>query len=418
MIYHRLYGLAPSRTMNAHRNKLALFVSCTALLSTAGLTSLGLAKIPEVRLAPADASIGARVGASVAADKDTVVLGAPDDDEGGPFAGAIYVYARHGQTWQKQTKLLGRKTDGFRSFGEAVALSGNALLVGAPFDGPAGDASGAAYVYARSGKQWIEQARLVPKDSAPAQLFGDAVAIDENTAVVGAFLDSERAPNAGAVYVFKRNSSKWIQTAKLTASDASEYGFFGSALAVKGLTIVVGSPIAQTAYVFTERDGRWIQQAILTASDASFATYTSFGAAVATDGATIVIGAPTDAPTEVNMGSVYVFRAKGQTWIEQSKLSASDAAGGDEFGTSVAIDGAQLAVGSPYHDGSNNGALYVFAQHGSTWRQQELFTGHPPTAFLGSSVSLVGKNVVGGAPAFVEYNGRQSAGAGYIYRVR
>ena len=374
------------------------------------------AKTPEARLAPNDAAIGARVGASVAVEKDLVVLGAPDDDEAGPFAGAVYVFARHGQTWQKQAKLLGRTTDGFRAFGEAVAVSRDVIVVGAPFDG--GDASGAVYVYARKGNRWIEQARLVPGDSAPNQLFGDAVAVDGNTLVVGAFLDGQRAPNAGAVYVFTRTGNTWSQRAKLTASDASEYAFFGSALAIKGQTVVVGSPIAQTAYVFSGHKGNWTEQAILHAPDADVSTYTAFGAAVALDGSTIAIGAPMDAPFAPKTGSVYTFKAKAGGWVQQSKLSASDAAGEDEFGTSVAVEGNRIAVGAPYHDSSNNGALYLFTAQGTRWRETEIITGEPPTAFLGSSVALTAKTLVGGAPAFVDYTGLQSAGAGYVFPTR
>src|SRR6187200_2165933 len=125
--------------MTHHPFRSTLFVVSVAALLTASLASPGFAKTDEQRLAPADASIGARVGASVDVDKDTLVLGAPDDQESGPFGGAVYVFERKGQNWQRTAKLLGPDSSGFREFGESVAVSGNTIVVGAPFDGPIGE---------------------------------------------------------------------------------------------------------------------------------------------------------------------------------------------------------------------------------------------------------------------------------------
>lgn len=393
-----------------------LFVVSVAALSTAVSASAVSAKTSEQRLAPADASIGARVGASVDVDKDTLVLGAPDDQESGPFGGAVYVFEKKGQNWQRAAKLLGPAPAGYREFGESVAVSGHTIVVGAPFDGPIGESRGAAYVYARTGGKWTLQAKLTAADSSLNQLFGDAVAIDGNTIAVGAFLDSAAAPNAGAVYVFKRSGNKWTQSAKLTASDASEFAFFGAALAVEDKTIAIGAPVAETAYVFTERGGQWTETAILTAPDASISDYSAFGASVALNDSTIVVGAPTEGTYAPRTGAAYTFSRKGKRWTAETKLRASDAGGEDEFGTSVDVDGKQIAVGSPYRDDFNNGAIYLFRSRGNDWREDQVLTGHPTTPFLGASVALKKHALIAGAPGFVEYTGLQSAGAGYIYR--
>jgi len=346
------------------------------------------------------------------------VLGAPDDQEAGPFAGAVYVFERQGQTWKRTAKLLGPATSGFREFGEAVAISGNTLVVGAPFDGPEGESRGAAYVYARKGKQWTLEARLTPSDSSLNQLFGDAVAISGTTIVVGAFLDSEAAPNAGAAYVFERIGSTWTQRAKLTASNASEFAFFGAALAIDGKTLLVGSPIAGMADVFGLRASTWTEQAILTAYDQSPADYNAFGSSVALDDSTLIIGAPLDGAGAPNTGAAYVFTKKGNTWTAQSKLLPADGAGSDEFGTSVAVDDKQVAVGAPYHGESNSGAVYVFQARGNEWRADGKVTGTSGDAFLGASVALVKNSLLGGAPGFVDFGGTQSAGAGYVFPAR
>jgi hypothetical protein len=400
--------------MSYHSFRSWIFVVCTCLSLATAFSATSMAKTAATRLPTADASIGARVGASVDVDKDYLVLGAPDDLEAGPFAGAVYVFERQGQTWRRQAKLLGPATSGFREFGEAVAVSGNTIVIGAPFDGPEGESRGAAYVYERKGNEWILQARLTPSDSALNQLFGDAVAIDGSTIVVGAFLDSASAPNAGAAYVFERVGNAWTQRAKLTASDASEFAFFGAALAIEQKTILVGSPIAGTAHVFSLNGGTWKEQVILKAFDQSTSDYSAFGSSVALDGSTIVIGAPLDGSGAPGTGAAYTFSKKGDGWIAQAKLSAADGKGSDEFGTAVAVDGKQVAVGAPYHDDANTGAVYVFQAHGNEWRQEDQVAGDPAAAFLGGAVALRKKTLVAGAPAFVDFSGFQSAGAGYV----
>jgi len=367
------------------------------------------------RLSTPDAAIGARVGASVAIDKNIIVVGAPDDDEAGPFAGAAYVFVRQGHTWEQSAKLLGPATSGFRSFGESVAVSHNVVVIGAPFDGPGGDGSGAVYVYVHNGSRWTRQARLTASDASANQLFGDAVAIDGSTLVVGAFLDGERAPNAGAAYVFTRKGSLWTQQAKLTASNASEFAFFGSAVAVKGDHVVVGAPTAETAYVFTQHGKAWTEDAVLSASDALEGDYSAFGAAVAIDHDTVLIGAPTEGHAAPETGAAYLFRRHGHRWAQDQKIIAPDGVGEDEFGTSVAIEGKQLVVGAPFREPGNQGALYIFDEHGHTWKHRRTLTADPTTAFLGSSVALQDDVLVGGAPAFVEFDGLQSAGGAYVF---
>ena len=404
--------------MSSHSFRSWFVVVCASVSLVGAFASSAAAKTGATHLAPVDASIGARVGASVDVDKDTLVLGAPDDLEAGPFAGAVYVFGRKGQSWKLEAKLLGPDTSGFREFGEAVAISGDTIVVGAPFDGPEGESRGAAYVYTRKGNAWSLQTRLTPSDPAPNQLFGDAVAIDGDTIVVGAFLDSVAAPNAGAAYVFERASKTWTQRAKLTASDASEFAFFGAALAIEGKNIVVGSPIAGTAYVFAPRGQTWVQQAILRPYDESPSTYNAFGASVALDGSTIVVGAPLEGTGAPGTGAVYTFQKQGSTWTAQPKLVGSDLEGNDEFGTAVAVEGKHIAVGAPYHGASNTGAVFVFEKHGAKWQQSQEFTADPTTAFLGAAVALNKNALVAGAPAFVDFGGKQSAGAGFVFQTK
>lgn len=391
-------------------------IFASGLIAATGL-STGFAITAEAYLEPTDASIGARVGASVGVDDNTLVLGAPNDDEAGPFAGAAFVYERTAGTWQRTAKLLGPTTDGFRLFGEAVAISGNVVVVGAPFDGPYGFASGAVYIYERADGQWMLHSRITPVDPAVNQQFGDAVAFDGTAIVVGAFLDNTSASNAGAAYVFARSGNAWTQQAKLTASDPSNFAFFGSAVAVSGKKIVVGAPTAETAYVFEKSGEHWIEQAILTAFDGTLENYSAFGGAVAVHKSIIAVGAPLEATNVRKAGAVYVF-SKTDDWTMQNKLTTATAMEEDELGTSVAVHGHHIAVGSPYHGHFNEGAVYLFRARGKEWQETSIFTGDPLTAFLGAAVSLQKDTLVAGAPSFVDFTGTRGIGGGYVFRTR
>lgn len=388
----------------------------TARLLTAVIvlfTGFSNLQAASARLVPTDASIGARAGAAVSVDHDTLVVGAPDDDAAGPFAGSVYVYTRHGNSWQKQSKIVGPATTGYRSFGESVGVSRNVIVVGAPFEATDGNSTGAAYVYVRTGNKWNLQARLSPQDAATNQQFGNSVAIEDGAIVVGAFLDSATQRNAGAAYVFTRSGTTWSQRAKLTASDASPYAFFGSSVAISNLNVIVGSPTVETAYVFAPGKNTWTQQALLTADDALEGDYSAFGASVSIDGNTVVVGAATEGMYAVQAGAAYVYRRSGGKWSQQRKLSAADGVTGDEFGTSVSLAGHVIAVGAPYHGDRNQGVVYVFdAKTGTPLRQ--IAAGAPGSAFLGQSVDCSTEAIAVGAPAFPEFT-VSPAGAALVF---
>ena len=350
-----------------------------------------------------DPAADARLGSAVAIKDNVIVVGAPDDSERAPLAGAVHVFRfRHG-SWARQAKLFGPPTTGFRAFGESVGVSRDIIVVGAPHDDPHGPASGAAYVYARNGDEWVLQTRLAPHDPGPDLQFGDAVAIDGDTIAVGAYLDNERARNAGAVYIFHRYGNRWRQIAKLTASDASEFAFFGAAVSVKDRSIAVGAPTAETAYLFTRQSGRYRQEAILKPKPQPGADYSAFGAAVDLDKHTLIVGAPLDSTRGLRSGAAYAYRRIGHHVIPQIKLFSPDAEPEDEFGTSLAVDGSTVIVGAPFASDRNRGAAYVYRiRPHRGWFESTLSpTTHLDVFFFGLAVDLDDRFAVFGAPAFV-----------------
>ncbi|ACB73667.1 FG-GAP repeat protein [Opitutus terrae] len=373
------------------------------------------------RITAAGLPAGSRFGAAVSLSGHTLVLGAPDDSTSTPYAGSAYVFLRQDGVWRQQARLTGPATEGYRSFGETVAVDGDTLVVGAPFDDPDGYASGAAYVYGRSGTSWQLRAVLRPADPAEDKQFGHAVAIDNDVIVVGAFLDSDYALYSGAAYVFTSATGPWTQVAKLTASDPSEVAFFGSAVAIQDHTIVVGAPVAESAYVFGRRSGRYVQVARLRSNDYDpDDTYVAFGAAVSVDAGRIAVGAPLAAFNGVQSGAAYVFGKSGSNWVQQARVLAQGGQPETEFGTAVALRQNTLVVGAPYEGDQNQGAVFVYQLVNAEWTQNARLTApaKPAVAFLGISVAAGTDGVVGGAPGY-SYEGATSVvGAAEVFAPR
>jgi hypothetical protein len=181
----------------------------------------------------------------VAISVNTAVIGAEKDDTpGGADAGSAYVFVRSGTTWSQQAKLTASDGADDDRFGGSVAVAEDTAVVGSGRDdNEAGTDAGSAYAFVRSGTTWTEQDKLTAPDGDSEDRFGDAVALDGNVAVVGAFADDiQEGTDAGSASVFTRSGSTWIPRAKITAPDADGNDNFGDSVAVDGTTAVVGAP--------------------------------------------------------------------------------------------------------------------------------------------------------------------------------
>ncbi len=324
------------------------------------------------KLTASDAATGDYFGSRVAIDGDTVVVSAYDDDSNS-YTGSAYVFRTTdgGTTYVEVAKLTA--SDPYDEFGSSVALDGDTVVVGAW--GNHGDTdSGAVYVY-RTTDGWAThvEIKLTAADAASLDEFGDSVAIDGDTVLIGApgCPYSSCPAVSGAAYVFRTTDggASYGQVAKLTASDAAKKDNFGGSVAIDGDTVVVGASGGDAAYVFRTSDGgvMYGQVAKLTAADA--ASYDYFGVSVAIDGGTIVVGDFVDDGGGFPSGAVYVYRTSdgGATYAQVAKLTASDGASMDFFGGPVAIDGGTIVVGAPEDDdgGESSGSAYVYSDTGS-----------------------------------------------------
>jgi uncharacterized repeat protein (TIGR01451 family) len=376
----------------------------------------------QQRLLAQDGAASDWFGSSVSVSGDTVVVGAPRDDF---EKGSAYVFVRSGTTWTFQQKLLASDGADHDEFGYALSLSGDTLVSGAPFHT---FVAGAAYVFVRSGTTWVEQQKLMASDAASFDRFGFSVSVSADTVVAGAiFGDSPAGSDVGSAYVFVRSGTIWTQQQELAAPDGAASDEFGFSVSVSVDSVVVGVPLddnaggadAGSAYVFVRSGAIWTQQQKLTASDGAAAD--KFGTSVSLSADTAIVGAPSDdLPGAGDAGSGYVFVRSGTTWTEQAKLTASDAAAGDFLGHSVAVSADTVVAGAPADDipaGTDAGSAYVFVRSGTAWsEQQKVVASESGTAhdFFGGAASISGDTVVVGAPGD-DTGAGVDAGSAYVF---
>jgi hypothetical protein len=206
----------------------------------------------QTALAPDRGTGAGRFGWSVALEGDTALVGDPASDEpNGRAAGSVHVYERTGGAWRPQAPLVPDDGDTGDFFGGAVTLEGDTAVIGAPEDDdPNGERAGSAYVFERTDDGWRQHAKLVPDDGDPIDLFGVAVALSGDTALIGARVDEDpHGEAAGSAYVFERTDSGWRQLVKLAAADGESHDIFGRSVALAGDTALIGTTRAG-AYVF------------------------------------------------------------------------------------------------------------------------------------------------------------------------
>ena len=338
------------------------------------------------------------VATAVAAPKsldDTVAIQQRSDDS---------FQSSHLVTWNETQKLLAVDGETGDQFGISLALDGDTALIGAQRDNDNGLHSGSAYVFSRDDTVWSQQAKLnASYDGNEEDHFGFCASLSGDTALIGAPDDDDNGVDSGSAYVFTRSDSVWIQQAKLLALDGADSDEYGWSVSLSGDTAFIGAPgdddkgnDSGSVYVFKRMGPLWTQQQKLSALDATSNDY--FGFSLSLDNDTAIIGAPGD---DTYQGSVYVFIRIGTTWTQQAKLQASDGLLLDEFGYSVSLSGDTLLVGAYMDDNQdeNDGSAYVFSRTDTTWIQQDKLEASDSSVDdrFGISVSLSGDTALIGA---------------------
>jgi predicted amidohydrolase len=375
------------------------------------------------KLTASDAADYDQFGISVAIEGDYIVVGAYGDDDAGSFSGSAYIFQRTETGWHQLQKLTPSDGQAHHFFGNSVAVRGHNAIVGANGDDTNGTDSGSAYIFRQSGGLWSQTEKLTPSDGTAGDYFGTSVAMDGNRAVAGAPGDDESGNNDGSAYVFEYTGDSWIQTQKLTAAEGASDDQFGSSVAVSSDSIIVGAHLddangtnSGSAYVFQHSEGAWSQLQKLNPSDANAESF--FGCSVSICGPYALVGASGDDGFGAQSGAAYLFKHEGATWIEYAKLTPSDYAPWDFFGSSVSISDGHAVVGAPSHDGlgSPHGTAYVFKVSAEAWCKVARVVpwGGWPKDRLARSVAVDGDYAIVGAPGDDEKG--SSAGSAYVFR--
>ncbi len=358
----------------------------------------------------------------------------------------VDVFVRSGDTWaaQAHVELDPLVSD---SFGLALSLSadGSRLAIGAPTED---GLEGAAYVYARTGTDWQQSARVISsKRDTITMAFGVAVALSadgETLAVGGSTFDS----NTGLVNIFVPDGAAWTEVATLQ-SERKDWGdAFGYSLALDadGDTLAVGAPGEQSGargvggsqdddgsdeagavFVFTRTGNTWAQQEYLKATNTGARDNFGYAVALSDDGLVIAAGAPDESSPSVELpeddsqlgaGAVYLYRRNGTAWATDGFLKAAFASNGDSFGRAVALasSGAFLVVGVPgeNHGGTgvgtplegdqlpDSGSLYLYEHRPAGWERLRYIKALAPMSPLsfgtGVGISADANMIAAGAP--------------------
>ena len=344
--------------------------------------------------------VGDQFGASIAMSGNTIVVGAPYAHG----TGAVYVFVKPASGWTNMTQTAElTASDGysFLEFGISVGISRDDIVVRSY-------GHNAAYVFTRPQGGWtnMTETAVLSSDNGVATLFGYSVAIDGSTIAVG---EPKTFTDRGRAQVFTKPVGGWVNATpkgRINASDTTDFSYFGTSLSVSGSTIVVGAYAVNdytgAAYVFVQPASGWSgshsQTAKLTASDGKI--FDAFGGAVAISGNTVAVGAPQN---NNGFGGAYVFVEPASGWTDMTqtgKLLASGI-GGYYFGSAVAVASAKIGVGAPTL--LDPGVVCTYLEPASGWHNQvphseETVAG---SVALGSSVAIGDIYLAAGAQSAV-----------------
>ena len=315
----------------------------------------------------------------------------------GVVAAAMLLFGGGWSGWIEDQELIPAEAAPYDEYGWAVALSEDTAILGGPRAATSVLHSGAAVVFTLTDGVWAQTQMLAPTDADTGPHFGNAISISGDTAVIGALRDDDFGQLSGAAYVFVRTDEGWIVQQKLVAADGAANDEFGRAVSISGDTILIGASghdvdgvSTGAAYVYVRIDGVWTEEQQFAATDADQSDH--FGSSVALDADTALVSAPFEDAAASSSGSAYVFVREDGVWTQQQKLSASDGAEQDYFGGSVSLAGDTALVGAWLHEHSDlhaqSGAAYVYVRSDGVWTEQQELLASDTAAYDGFGRSV------------------------------
>ena len=312
---------------------------------------------------------GDKFGYAVATDGEHIIVGAysaPTTPDGNSGPGAAFIYRYSGTEWVWEGWLKAPDQEIGDAFGLSVDIHGDIAIVGVPLKKENGVTRGAAYIYRHNGANWI----LSQKLPGTARRFGSSVALGEQIAIVSSpYSVPNDSIRDGTVYVYRYDGASWNLEQQLLAENRGRTDRFGYSVSVDDNILVIGAPSkrieipefefagynAGSVYVFRFDGSRWNQKQMMTASDPG--TSNQFGRSVSISGDEIVVGSFRAHDNGFRSGNAYLFEDTGNEFIETFKFVSSDGQDNDECGSSVAMSGHMVLIGCPDH---GVGAAYAY----------------------------------------------------------
>lgn len=261
----------------------------------------------QTKVTALDGAAGDYFGESVAISGNFAVVGAPNDDDRGQDSGSAYIFEYTGSSWHQVAKIYASDGQAGDGFGRAVAMDSTRIVIGAYLDDDNGQSSGSAYVFERSGSSWNQVAKLKASDGAASDFFGETVSISGDDVLVGAYGNDDAGDRSGSAYIFSRSGGAWPQAAKLAPSDPKSMRYFGNSVSIDGDYALIGGHWADngTAYLFERSGGSWTQRYKLAARDGQVSD--GFGISVAISGSNLIVGSYGDDDKGDYTGSAYLY---------------------------------------------------------------------------------------------------------------
>ncbi|HJT98903.1 MAG TPA: hypothetical protein VJ696_11360 [Rhodanobacteraceae bacterium] len=293
-----------------------------------------------------------------------IVTADSSSPNGNAAQGSAYVFAPDDEgTWSQTQILLADDGGLFDSFGSAVSLDGDTLVIGA-HGATVGEnaAQGAAYIFTNDGGTWTQSGKVVADDGIAFDNLGMATALVGDTLFVGASA-AKVGDNfgQGAVYAYHFDGATWTQTQKLLADDGAGGDSFGISLAFDGTTLLVGATGSATVgavYAFTNDGGDWVQRQRFSVDGLN--AFANFGNAIALHDGTALVGCDIETVDGfTSRGAAYLFGFDGTNWVEGHRFISSDGTTDDFFGLALDYDGTTALI-STLHPDNDMGAAYFY----------------------------------------------------------
>ena len=238
-----------------------------------------------------------RFGYSVALTSTYAVVGSTSDDYVLTDQGSVCIFQFNGSTWEFMTKVYDDTPVNLEEFGTSVAISGERLVVGVPRDIVSGVQKGSAFVFNYDGANWQYSANLIDGDGLANDGFGQSVSISGNEILIGAPFDDKNYQNQGSAVLWRFNGTTWLYIVKLYEPGGYTDSQFGVSTCISGNYLLIGANQATggagSAILFQRMGTGWQKRQYI--SDPSWPNTNQFGYSSCIDSSTnwFVIGAPT-----------------------------------------------------------------------------------------------------------------------------